>query len=147
MDGEMGAPEDEGGDDGASAMMGSMGGGGSKRAPLDPEVNLARRRLKYKLVCVRRGLSAVVEAAQGNAQVENVSDMVDAIMLATDPPEDDPTLDGLAKGLRVQIRALERLTRSAVPEAQEEAPVSAAPSAAPVSGIPAPSRTTATRGG
>ena len=145
MDGQMGAPDDDGGgSDDQSAMMGSMG---MSKVQKDPELDLAQRKLRSKLDCVQRGLAAVADAAQGNTQVRDVSKLVDALMQATEPPEEDPTLDALAKELKRKIRSLEALTKSAVPEPSEETPVSAAPSAAPVSGVPSATRPTATKGG
>ena len=123
-DGEMGAPGDDEGSDDQSAMMGSMGMSSIKK---DPEVDLAQRKLRSKLFCIQQGLDAISAANAGNTNVEDVSNLVKALMQATEPPKEDPTLDAIAKELKRRVRSLEALTKIAVPQPPEEAPVSVPP--------------------
>ena len=142
MMGEMGAPDEMGDDMGQ--LMAGMGGGSIGSVPKDPELDMARRRLKYKLVSVQRGLSTLAEVDSENAEIKQVVDLVNLIMEATDTPEDEPTLEKLESQLKKNLRTLELLTASVVPDLDD--PAGAAPSGAPISARPGAAPTPASVG-
>lgn len=100
--------EDKGGDDGMAgmgALMGAGMGGGEQvevetTGPADPRVNYFRRRLKYQLACVRKGLGGVAVAAK-DGENEELKQVADGVMFAyavTDPPPDN--LPELAQAIK-----------------------------------------------
>jgi hypothetical protein len=147
-----GMPGMEGGDysemedGGYPGMMGGSGDGmygmGTMK-PKDPRLDEARRRLKYQLVCVQRGLDGITELAADQPQaasVKKVADLFAEVMKATDPEE--PTIDALMKGVRTAARDLEDETGVLGPPIEEEeeeeidgSPIPSAPGPAPA-GVP-----------
>ncbi len=121
MDGEMGGY-------GMGGEMGGFGMPGSTQAVQDPRIDLARRRLKYQLVSVNRGLRGVSKVTvpnDQNLQRRKILDRFAAIMAATDLVNlevDQPkSLDTLAKRVRSAMTDLEAITGGPPVEADEEA--------------------------
>jgi len=98
---------------GGAGGMGMYGGGmlGGKGAeiPTDPRLIWSRRRLKYQLTCVKRGLDGMVIAGKASQHEKAVGEVAKAVELAlalTDPPEDKPTLEGLTESIQKGLQGL-----------------------------------------
>jgi hypothetical protein len=120
-----------------SGMMGQgMGGFGGELAK-DPRLDIARRRLKYQLVCVDDGLTGVVKVKTSDAdsvERKKILDRFAAILKATDLVDleegQTKSLDTLAKRVRHAMSELEAITGGPPvdPEAEVEEPaISAEP--------------------
>jgi hypothetical protein len=155
--GEMGS--DMGYPGGGEMGYPGMGGGyPSAAAKKDPRMDPYRKRLKARLDCVQHGLAGLTKLATEDplkSEVGAVTEKVDSVMAATDPPKETPTLMALVEGLKEAVAALEVATRKAtansVPLAEEEEEVisdepmadlppdePAAPPAAPAPETPPP---------
>ncbi len=134
MEGGMGGDMGMGGEMGMGGGMGGYGTGGyggletSSQSLNDPRIDLARRRLKYQLVCVFRGLNGVRKVNvpnDQNLQRKKILDRFAAIMQATDLVDlevDQPkSLDTLAKQVRTAMTSLEAITGGPPAEADVEA--------------------------
>ncbi len=119
---------DMGGMSGMSGM-GGMGGYGEEMslATDDPRLVLARRRLKYQLICVYDGLNGVLKIDAPSDQTgrrKKILDRFAAIMQATDLvelEEDQPkSLDTFAKQVRSAMSELEAITGGPPVEAEAE---------------------------
>ena len=109
--------------------MGGMGGYGEEMslATDDPRLVLARRRLKYQLICVYDGLNGVLKIDAPSDQTgrrKKILDRFAAIMQATDLvelEEDQPkSLDTFAKQVRSAMSELEAITGGPPVEAEAE---------------------------
>ncbi|MFV1967011.1 MAG: hypothetical protein ACC628_16415, partial [Pirellulaceae bacterium] len=117
---------------------GEEGGYPGMDVPKDPRLDEARRRLKYQLVCVQRGLKGMTDLATGQpqaAEVQKIAGLFGKVMEATDPPAEKPTLEALAKAVRSASRELEAVTGVLGPREPEEeiddSPVAIVPSPVP----------------
>ena len=128
---------------GGIGMYGGILGGADPQIPTDPRVIWSRRRLKYQLTCVKRGLAGMAiagESSQHEKVVAQVAEAVEAALALTDPPEDKPDLEGLTESIQKGLRGLAFLA----PEAAEigvqpltELPPDAAPATPAAAGEPA----------
>jgi hypothetical protein len=136
--GGLGGRPGMGGAFGGSGAMGGFGGESSDTTK-DPRVDLARRRLKYQLICVDVGLSGVgkidTKSSDEATKREKILERFAAIMKATDLVDleaDQPkSLDTLAKQVRSAMNELEAITGGPPPEPEaeiEEPEISAEPS-------------------
>lgn len=100
------------------SSMGMMSGG-----PVDPYVELFRRRIKYEIVTVMNGLSGLrrlmpdAPPAAGKKATNPVDDMLTAakaVLTATDPQQ--PTLPGLYRSVKDSLKDLEKMTVSVMPK-------------------------------
>jgi hypothetical protein len=94
---------------GMGMEMGGMYGAKAAEIPTDPRIIWSRRRLKYQLTCVKRGLDGMAIAgkeSQHEKAVDQVAKAVEEALALTDPPEDKPDLEGLAESIRKGVRGL-----------------------------------------
>jgi hypothetical protein len=117
-----------------SEMMGMYGMGGSGMPGLaakkDPELDRHRRRVKSRLLSVQKGLSGLEQLATADPDKTKVAEVVakvDDVMTATDPTEEEPTLEALKEQLRTAVAPLEALTRALTPPPSEAPAVSDEP--------------------
>lgn len=129
----MGVEVEEVVDDETTGFDGLGGTGATSAAEEEnPEVQLAQRRFLSKLLCISKGLQGIESAVSeaDKAKVETIRSQLDLLMEATTPPDDDYSLDALAKNLKKASRDMGRLTEN-LPPFKPTTPVSAPVSAAP----------------
>lgn len=132
-----------------SGMYGGMLGGAAAAVPTDPRVIWSRRRLKYQLTCVKRGLEGMMVAGKASPQEKEVAKIkkaVEAALVFTDPPEEKPDLDGLTESIKkglLELAFLAPQAAAAMPVNEPPAALDPAAPGAPTEADPAAAPSTA----